>query len=228
METLLNLTSGFAKLITPGNLAAVLAGSVLGTVVGVLPGLGPAATIAILLPVTLGMGPTAGLIMLAGIYYGAQYGGSTTSILVRIPGEASSVMTCLDGFEMSKKGRAGAALTAAAIGSFIAGTMGFIGLTLCAVPLARFALKFGPPEYFSIALCGLLVLSNVTGKSPLRNFTMVLVGLMLATVGTDPILAFARFTFGQTDLLGGIDYVTVMIGLFGMTEIIDWTITREG
>ena len=228
MDILANLMNGFLKLITPGNFGAVLAGTVLGTVVGVLPGLGPAATIAILLPITLGMGPTAGLIMLAGIYYGAQYGGSTTSILMRIPGEASSVMTCIDGFEMSKKGRAGAALTAAAIGSFIAGTIGFIGLTIVAVPLARFALKFGPPEFFTIALCGLIVLSNVTGKSSLRNFAMVLAGLMLSTVGSDPMLALARFTFGKTSLLNGIDYVTVMIGLFGMTEIIDWTITREG
>lgn len=227
MEPLINLINGFKGLITLTNLGSVFVGSVLGTVVGILPGLGPGATIAILLPVTLGMGSTAGLIMLSGIIFGAQYGGSTTSILLHIPGEASSVITCLDGYEMTKKGRAGAALTAAAIGSFIAATIGFIGLTIFAMPLARFALKFGPPEYFAIALVGLIVLTNISGGSVLKNTIMVVVGIMLSTIGTDTVSGSTRFDFGSYLLGKGIDYVPVLIGLFGMGEIINWTITKE-
>ncbi len=227
IETFFNLAHGFKGLITFMNLIAVFAGTVIGTIVGILPGLGPAATIAILLPITLGMGPTAGLIMLAGVFFGSQYGGSTTSILLRIPGEASAVITCLDGYEMTKKGRAGAALTASAVGSFVAATIGFIGLTIFAIPLARLALKFGPPEYFAISFFGLLLLTNVSGGSFLKNLTMVVIGIMLSTVGMDPIVGLIRFNYGFNTFSKGIDYIPVLIGLFGMAEIIHWTITKE-
>jgi len=223
-----NLAKGFAGVVTPAHLMAVFAGSFMGTVVGVLPGLGPSATIAILLPMTLTMGPTTGLIMLAGIFFGAQYGGSTTSILFRMPGEASSVITSIDGHEMAKKGRAGAALTASAIGSFLAANMGFIGLALFAVPLARYALRFGPPEYFALSFGGLLILANVSGGSRLRNLAMVGVGVMLGTVGTDPIAGALRLDFGVSFLAKGIDYTAVLIGLFGMAEIIAWAIAGDG
>jgi len=223
-----NLAKGFAGVVTPAHLMAVFAGSFMGTVVGVLPGLGPSATIAILLPMTLTMGPTTGLIMLAGIFFGAQYGGSTTSILFRMPGEASSVITSIDGHEMAKKGRAGAALTASAIGSFLAANMGFIGLALFAVPLARYALRFGPPEYFALSFGGLLILANVSGGSRLRNLAMVGVGVMLGTVGTDPIAGALRLDFGVSFLAKGIDYTAVLIGLFGMAEIIAWAIAGAG
>ncbi len=227
IDALFNLASGFKGLISFMNLVAVFAGAAIGTIVGILPGLGPAATIAILLPLTLGMGPTAGLIMLAGIFFGSQYGGAITSILLRIPGEASSVMTCLDGYEMTKRGRAGAALTASAVGSFFAATIGFVGLTLFAIPLARFALKFGPPEFFVISVVGLSVLIGASGGSFLKNLTMVVLGLMLSSVGTDPIVGSIRFDFGFSPLSKGIDYVPVLIGIFGMAEVIHWTITRE-
>lgn len=227
METLINLIDGFKGLITLTNLGSVFVGTVLGTVVGILPGLGPGATMAILLPLTLGMEPAAGLIMLSGIIFGAQYGGSTTSILLHMPGEASSVITCLDGYEMTKKGRAGAALTAAAIGSFIAATISFIGLTIFAMPLARFALKFGPPEYFALALVGLIVLTNISGGSVLKNIIVVVIGIMLSTVGADTVSGSPRFDFGIYFLGRGIDYIPVLIGLFGMGEIIKWVITKE-
>jgi putative tricarboxylic transport membrane protein len=227
MGTFANLTNGFWGLLTLPNLAAVFAGTVLGTVVGVLPGLGPTATMAILLPLTLGMGPATGMIMLSGILFGSQYGGSTTSILLHIPGEASSVITCLDGYEMSKKGRAGAALTASAIGSFVAATIGLVGLTAFAMPLARFALKFGPPEYFAIAAVGLIVLANVSGGDFWRSISMVVMGIVLATIGMDPVLGSPRFNYGSWKLGRGIDYITVLIGLFGMGEILHWAMTKE-
>jgi putative tricarboxylic transport membrane protein len=227
MESLINLINGFKGLMTLSNLMAVFVGNVVGTIIGILPGIGPVGTMAILLPMTLGMGPTTGLIILSGILFGSQYGGSITSILLHIPGEASSVITCIDGYQMAKKGRAGAALTAAAIGSFIAGTMAFGGLTFCAIPLSRFALKFGPPEYFAIALVGLLVLANVSGGSFLKNLIMVMVGITLGTVGMDSISGLIRFDFGFYSLGKGIEYTPVLIGLFGMAEIIDWAITKE-
>lgn len=227
METLSGLIFGFKGLFTLMNMGALLIGSFLGTIVGVLPGLGPAATMAVLLPITLGMGPAAGLIMLAGIFFGCQYGGSTTSILLNIPGEASSVMTCLDGYEMSKKGRAGAALTSAAIGSFISAQIGIVGLTFLAIPLARFALKFGPPEYFSIMFVGLMMLCNVSGGSFPKNMIMVILGLMLSTVGMDPIQGQIRFDFGYYKLAKGIGYIPVLIGLFGISEILSWVIYKS-
>ncbi len=227
MEIFQGLMLGFKGLFTGMNLIAVFVGTVLGTIVGILPGLGPAATMAILLPITLGMGPAAGLIMLSGILFGAQYGGSTTSILLHIPGEASAVITCIDGYEMAKKGRAGAALTAAAVGSFVAAQLSFFGLTLFAMPLARFALRFGPPEYFAIALVGLLILTNVSGGTFVRNLMMIVLGIILSTVGMDPISGLIRFDFGYYELGKGIDYIPVLIGLFGMGEIIQWVMTKE-
>lgn len=204
----------------PENLLGCLLGCLFGTLVGVLPGVGVSGTMALLLPLTFALGPTAGMIMLAGIWYGANYGGSTTSILVNVPGEATSVVTCLDGHKMALRGRAGAALAIAAIGSFIAGTGAVLGLSFFAPPLADAALAFGPPEYFAIALMGLVVLSNLSGGSVLKSLTMVVLGVMLATVGMDYISGRPRFTFGATQLFGGIDFVPVIMGLFGIAEIL--------
>ena len=227
LDAIIGLSYGFAGLLSVENLLAVFIGAVLGTVVGVLPGLGPVSTMAILLPITLSMGPAAGLVLLTGVFYGAQYGGSTTSILLRIPGEATSVITCLDGYEMTKQNRAGAALTAAAIGSFIAGTIGFVAVTLFALPVSRIAPKLGPPELFAISACGLIVLSNTSGGAFLKNLLMILIGIMLSTVGTDVITGTIRFDYGFYELSRGIEYVPVLIGLFGMAEIIQWTLSKK-
>lgn len=215
-----NLLTALFIALKPVNLFACFIGAMVGTLVGVLPGIGPTGTMALLLPITYGLGPTAGLIMLAGIWYGAQYGGSTTSILVNVPGEAASVITCIDGYQMARKGRAGAALAISAIGSWVAGTLGVVGLMLFAPALANVALVFGPPEYFAIAFLGLVVLSNLTGKSPLKSFLMALLGIMLSTVGLDPISGADRFTFGIPQLLGGVEFVPVTMGLFGIAEIL--------
>ncbi len=216
-----NAFDGFMLTLEPTNLIAVLIGSLVGTLVGVLPGLGPTATMAILLPLTYNMGPTAGMIMLAGIWYGAQYGGSTTSILVNVPGEAASVVTTLDGYQMARKGRAGAALAVAALGSFVAGTISIVGLQFFAPVLANAALSFGAPEYFGLTVLGLLVLSNLTGKSPTKAMIMAVLGIMLACVGLDPVVGVERFTFDSPELLGGFGFVPVTLGLFGLTEILD-------
>src|SRR5574342_944428 len=176
------LLLGFQVAFNPVNLLWCFIGSVLGTAVGVLPGLGPAATIALLLPISMKMGsPVTAIILMSGIFYGAMYGGSTTSTLLNIPGEAASVVTCIDGHQMAKKGRAGAALGVAAIGSFIAGTVGVLGLTAVAPPLAEAALKFGPPEYFSLTLLGLLLATYLTGESPIKGLIMAIFGLILGS-----------------------------------------------
>jgi len=217
---------GFSLALTPTNLLFGLIGAVLGTAVGVLPGLGPAATISLLLPLSYAIGnPITSIIMLAGIYYGAMYGGSTTSILLNIPGEAASVVTCIDGYQMAKKGRAGAALGMAAIGSFIAGTVGVIGLTFVAPPLSAFALKFGPPEYFSLTILGLMLATYLSGKSILKGMIMAVLGLLLATVGMDPVTGNTRYTFGLLILEDGFDFLTLGMGLFGIGEILS---TLEG
>ena len=216
-----NLLYGFSVAITPMNLMYCFLGAFLGTLVGVLPGIGPVGSMALLLGATYGLPPDTALIMFAGIYYGSMYGGSTTSILVNIPGEASSVVTAIDGYQMARKGRAGAALCLAAVGSFIAGTIGLILLTFLAPMLAEVALKFGPPEYFAIAVCGLLVLSQLSGQSMLKSFTMVGLGLALGTVGLDDISGQARFTFGNSALQKGIDFVPVAMGLFGIAEVLE-------
>ncbi|MBM4278229.1 MAG: tripartite tricarboxylate transporter permease [Deltaproteobacteria bacterium] len=215
------LISGFGIALTLNNLTFALLGALLGTVVGILPGLGPAATISLLLPLSFKIGdPITSIIMMAGIFYGAMYGGSTTSILVNIPGEAASVVTCIDGYQMALKGRAGPALGIAAIGSFIAGTLGVIGLTFVAPPLAEFALKFGPPEYFSLTILGLLMASLLGGSSILKGLIMIVLGLLLGSVGLDPISGAIRFTWGFFLLQEGVDFVTLAMGLFGVGEIL--------
>ncbi|HXZ38486.1 MAG TPA: tripartite tricarboxylate transporter permease [Thermodesulfobacteriota bacterium] len=214
------LYSGFGIAFSLINLTFALIGAVLGTVVGILPGLGPAATISLLLPVSFKIGsPVTSIIMMAGIFYGAMYGGSTTSILVNIPGEAASVVTCIDGYQMALKGRAGPALGIAAIGSFVAGTIGVLGLTFVAPPLAELALKFGPPEYFSLTLFGLLMATLLGEGSILKGLIMVVMGLLLGSVGLDPISGAIRFTWGLHMLQEGIDFVTLAMGMFGMGEI---------
>jgi len=220
VNALEGLAYGLSVLFTPSNLSAVGLGAIIGTIVGVLPGIGPVGAMAILLPVTLTMGPTAAMIMLAGIYYGAMYGGSTTSILMNVPGEATSVMTCIDGYQMARKGRAGAALSVAAVGSFIAGTLGVVGLTIFAPILAKAALSFGPPEYCAMALLGLFTLSRIGGGSFWQSLMALSIGLMIATVGVDPVSSTSRLTFGSLLLTQGIEPVPVVMGLFGITEIL--------
>lgn len=218
MEILGSLALGFSVSLEPANLLYCFIGVLLGTLVGVLPGLGSAATIALLLPITYRIPPTSALIMLAGIWYGSMYGGSTTSILLRVPGESASVMTCIDGFELAKRGRAGAALGIAAFGSFIAGTLGLIGLVLLAPPLAEFALDFGPPEYFALTLTGLTLVSYLGGGSRPKALAMAALGLAFGTVGLDPVRSQERFTFGILSLQGGIEMVPMVMGLFGLSQ----------
>ncbi len=227
MEGLLH---GFAVALTPFNLLFALLGAFLGTLVGVLPGIGPIGAMALLMSATYSLPPSTALIMFAGIYYGSMYGGSTTSILVNIPGEPSSVVTCIDGNKMAKKGRAGAALFIAAIGSFIAGTIALLILTFLAPLLAEAALRFGPPEYFAIAVFGLLVLSQLSGQGLLKSFIMILVGLLLSTMGLDVITGQIRMEFGSIGLQQGIDFVPIAMGLFGVAEVLlvaEEKITRE-
>jgi putative tricarboxylic transport membrane protein len=195
-ETLHNLYVGFSVALAPSVLLYAFVGCVVGTLVGVLPGIGPLAGISLLLPASFGLDATSAMVLLAGIYYGAMYGGSTTSILMRIPGEAASVMTCIDGYEMTRKGRAGPALAIAAIGSYIAGTASIVGLMLLAPPLASFALRFGPPEYFALLLLGLLVLAYMSGGSMLKSLVMAVLGLLLGMIGIDPMTGFFRFSYG--------------------------------
>jgi len=220
LGSLQHLLAGFGIATTAENLLYCLAGAVIGTLVGVLPGLGPIAGIALLIPVTFSLSPTSAIIMLAGIYYGTMFGGSTTSILINVPGETASVMTCLDGYQMARRGRAGPALAISALGSFTAGSLAILGLVFLAPPLAEAALAFGPPEFFSLMVFGFVVLSNVTGGSLLKALMMAVVGLILGTVGMDPVTASPRFTFGSVFLLGGIEFVAVAIGLFGIGEVL--------
>jgi putative tricarboxylic transport membrane protein len=220
MEIFSGLVNGFAVALTPVNVLFCFLGAVLGTAVGVLPGLGPAATIALLLPIAYTIAsPVTAIILMAGIFYGSMYGGSTTSILLNLPGEAASVVTCIDGYQMARKGRAGVALGIAAIGSFIAGTVGVIGLTLFAPPIAEFALSFGPPEKFALALVGLLMAVTLSGGSVVKGLILLVIGLLLASVGIDPISGKTRFTFGIIELQSGFDFVTLAMGVFGLGEI---------
>jgi len=206
--------------LTPMNLLACFAGVVLGTIVGVLPGLGPAGAMALVLPLTIKLGPTAGLIMLAGIYYGSMYGGSTTSILVNVPGEAASVVTTIDGYRLARKGRAGAALAIAAIASFVAGTFSVVALQLAAPFVARLALAFGPSEFFAFALLGVILLANLTGGSRVKSLAMVVTGVMLSTVGMDPLGGTVRFTFDVAGAQAGLSFIAVTAGLFGVAEVL--------
>ncbi len=220
MELLANLGLGLSAAVTPLNLMYCFIGVLLGTLIGVLPGLGPVATIAMLLPATFALPPETSLIMLAGIYYGAQYGGSTTAILINLPGESSSVVTALDGYQMAKKGRAGAALGAAALSSFFAGTVATFLLALFAPPLAELALKFGPAEYFSLMVLGLIASVALAHGSVLKAIAMIVLGLLLGLVGSDVTSGTQRFTFDIPDLADGISFVALAMGMFGLGEII--------
>jgi len=220
MDLLNHIALGAQILFTPINLFFCFIGVLMGTLVGVLPGLGPTAAIALLLPNTFHVSPVSAIIMLAGIYYGAMYGGSTTSILVNIPGEAASVITTLDGYQMALKGRAGPALGIAAFGSFIAGTISVIGLMLVAPPLAKFALAFGPPEYFSLMLMGIVVLIYLASGSILKALMMAVFGLLLGTIGMDAISGTQRLTFGLLELSDGVGLIPAIMGLFGVAEVI--------
>jgi putative tricarboxylic transport membrane protein len=220
------LLYGFSVALAPANVLACFAGVLVGTVVGVLPGIGPIGAMALLLPSTFALSPTAALIMFAGIYYGAMYGGSTTSILVNVPGEATSVVTCLDGYQMARRGRAGAALAVSAVGSFVAGTLGVLGIVVVGSWLAEAALQFGPPEYFALTVMGLAVLSRLSGGSLARSALMVGFGLALGTVGMEPMSGVSRFTFGSIQLSQGIELVPVAMGLFGIAEILNLAETR--
>ena len=219
-ETLQNLLLGFSVALQPSILVYAYVGCLVGTLVGMMPGLGPLAGISLLLPATFGLNPIIAMVLLAGVYYGAMYGGSTTSILLRIPGEAASVMTCVDGYAMTQNGRAGPALAIAAIGSFIAGTVGVVGLMLLAPTLAAFALRFGPPEYTALLLMGLFILAYMTGGSMLKTLAMAVLGLLLGMIGIDIMSGYTRFSFGVVELGDGVGIVPVAVGLFGVSEIL--------
>ena len=220
MDVLQHLALGFSVAFTLHNLAYAFAGCLLGTMIGILPGLGPTATIAILLPSTYALDPTSALIMLAGIYYGAAYGGSTTSILVNLPGEISSVVTTLDGYQMARQGRAGHALTAAAVGSFVAGCFGTVVIAAFAIPLTALAFKFGPAEYFSLIVLGLIGSVILASGSVLKALGMIVLGLLLGMMGADVNSGVQRYAFDVPELSNGIDFVVIAMGLFGYGEII--------
>ena len=220
MNAIDGILYGFSIALEWRNLLACFLGVLIGTVVGVLPGIGPVGAMALLLPATYALTPAGALIMLAGIYYGSMYGGSTTAILLKVPGEVSSVITTLDGYEMAQRGRAGAALFVAAIGSFVAGTVGVIGLAFVGPLLSKVALTFGPPEFFALCLLGLMILSRLTGSSLSRSFVMVAAGLALSTIGMEPMSGTSRFTFGFLDMSQGIDLVPIAMGMFGLAELL--------
>ncbi|WP_442580212.1 tripartite tricarboxylate transporter permease [Mesorhizobium sp. ASY16-5R] len=228
MELLSHLALGASVAFTLQNLFYAFVGCLLGTLIGILPGLGPLATIAILLPFTYGLDPTAALIMLAGIYYGSQYGGSTTAILLNLPGETSSVVTVIDGHKMAQDGRAGTALATAAISSFVAGCVGTLILAAFAIPLTRVALSFGPAEYFSLLMLGLVGAVVLTPSSLILSLCMLVVGVLLGMIGTDVSSGVTRFTFGISDLWDGIDFVVVAVGMFAAAEIVANLTHAEG
>ncbi|MBP1697390.1 MAG: hypothetical protein H6Q41_2578 [Deltaproteobacteria bacterium] len=219
MEMLNYISSGFSVALQPINLLYCFIGVFIGTMVGVLPGIGPVGAMALLLPVTFYAPATSTIILLAGIYYGSMYGGSTTSILVNVPGEATSVVTCLEGYQMMLKGRAGPALGIAAFGSFIAGTLSLIGLMLFAPPLADAAIRFGPPEYFSLMIVGMTILFFLASGSVLKAIGMGALGVILATIGQDPVMGTPRFTFRTQHLLDGVGLVPLVMGLYGVSEV---------
>jgi len=214
-----HLIQGFATALTLQNIFWALVGCFIGTLVGVLPGIGPASGIAILLPLTTVLPPTSAIIMMAAIYYGAMYGGSTTAIVVNIPGEASSVPTAIDGYEMAKQGRAGPALAICAISSFVAGTLGLIGLTFFAPLLADVAVVFGPPEYFALMFMALTLIISLSGRALLKGVISMALGLITAMIGQDPLTGAARLTFGFPKLLAGVDFISVIVGLFAISEV---------
>src|SRR5512133_246407 len=220
MELFHNLAFGFGVALSLQNLLYCFIGVLLGTLIGVLPGIGPLATIAMLMPITFTLSPTAALIMLAGIYYGASYGGSTTAILVNLPGETSAVVTCIDGYQMARQGRAGAALAIAALGSFFAGTVCTLIIALFGPPIAEMALEFGPPDYFSLMLMGLVTAAVLAHGNILKSLGMVTVGLLFGIVGTDVDSGVKRFSFEIMELIDGIGFVVVAVGVFAFGEII--------
>lgn len=219
MNILNQLALGFSVAASPTNLLFCFIGCLLGSLIGVLPGIGPVTGIALLIPITYGLDPTTAIITMAGVYYGAMYGGSTTSILLNVPGENASVITCLDGYALARQGRAGAALGMAAISSFIAGTFSIVALNLIAEPLANLAVSFGPPEYFALTLLGLTLVTSLTGRSMLKGIISAVFGLLVACVGIDAISGAGRFTFGSIHLLDGIGFIGVAVGLFAMSEV---------
>ncbi|MGA7488635.1 MAG: tripartite tricarboxylate transporter permease [Xanthobacteraceae bacterium] len=228
MDLFGNLVFGFGVAFSLQNLLYCLIGVTVGTLIGVLPGIGPLGTIAILLPITYGVSPVGALIMLAGIYYGAQYGGSTTAILVNLPGETSAVVTCIDGYQMARQGRAGPALAIAAIGSFFAGTVGTLLIALFGPPLAEIALRFGSPEYFSLMLMGLVAAAVLAQGDMMKSLAMVAIGLLLGIVGTDVNTGLQRFSFGIAELSDGIGFIVVAVGMFAIGEIIANLGEKEG
>ena len=219
MDLLNNLYTGFTIALTWTNIFYCLVGVFFGQIVGVLPGIGAPTSIALLLPLTFTENPTSALIMFAGIYYGVAYGGTITSVLINVPGESSTVMTCLDGYQMALKGRAGAALSIAAIGSWIAGTGSVIILMTFAPALAKFALRFGPSEYFALAAMAFGLLTVFGGGQPIKTVISTLIGLLLATIGLDIVSGLPRFAFGMPQLLGGIDFIVIICGIFGVAEV---------
>jgi putative tricarboxylic transport membrane protein len=220
MDTIIQLFHGFEAALSGWNILYCFVGVSIGMLVGVMPGLGPTAGTAILIPVTFGMEPMSAIIMLSGIFYGAMYGGTVTSVLINTPGEAASVITCIDGHQMAKQGRAGTALGVAGIGSFIGGTIAILGLAFMGPPIAKFALRFGPPEFFALMMLGLTMLVGLMGKSLVRGIVAAIIGLLLSLIGMDPISGESRFTFGQLELMNGFDFVAVAMGLFGISEIL--------
>lgn len=223
MDTFGYLMDGFAAALTPQNLLFALIGCLLGTILGLLPGIGSTAGMAILIPLTLSMDPAGAIIMMAAIFYGGAYGGTITSVLLNIPGEGESAITCIDGYQMTLRGRAGVALTTAGIGSFIGGTVATIALVLAARPLSELGLRIGPPEFFSLILIGLALLVGLVGRSVLLGLISACLGLLIAMVGIDPVMGAPRFTFGQPHFFDGISYVPVLVGLFGLGELLATT-----
>jgi putative tricarboxylic transport membrane protein len=220
MDAVHNLVMGFAVALTPQNLIFAFLGSVLGTLIGVLPGIGPVAGVAMLIPLTFQMSPTGAIIMLTALFYGTQYGGTITSVLLNVPGEAASAITCIEGYEMAKQGRGGAALAIAAIGSFVGGTIATVALVLAAGPLTKVALEFGPVEFFALIMLGLSLLMGLAGKSMIKALMMGVFGMLLAMIGMDPVRGLPRFTFGRMELMDGIGFVPVIMGLFGLAEVL--------
>ena len=220
MESLWLLAGGFATALQPANLAFAFAGCLMGTLIGVLPGIGPAAGTAMLIPVVGALDPTGSIIMLAAIYYGAMYGGTITSVLANTPGEAASAVTCIDGYAMARAGRAGPALAIAAIGSFVGGIVATIGLVVVAMPLTRLALGFGPPEIFALLAVGLAMVTALASRSAIRALVAAVLGMLVAQVGIDPVMGTARFTFGRSELYEGVSIIAVVMGLFGLGEVL--------
>ncbi len=221
MDLFSNLSMGFSIAFSPINMLFVTLGVVAGTLIGALPGIGPVSGVAILIPLCFGMNPTTAMILMSGVYYGCMYGGTITSVVMNVPGEASTIMTCLDGYAMAQKGRAGPALTIAAIGSFIAGTFSVVMLMVLSPPIAEAALKFGPPEYFALMTLGLTAISGLTGESKGKGYAMGLIGLALGIVGLDPITAAPRFTYGIMDLMDGVGFLPIAVGMFGIGAVLE-------